>query len=118
MPFKPHYLLVVLTVYWFAALHALPMGGFAPRLTCRCIRTSSAFISPARFHRLEILPPGAHCRHIEIIVTKKDNTIVCVNPKARWIKKVIAQLQSNKRSAGVPISTTTDSINTKLEQRQ
>uniref|UniRef100_A0A4W5Q769 Chemokine interleukin-8-like domain-containing protein n=1 Tax=Hucho hucho TaxID=62062 RepID=A0A4W5Q769_9TELE len=72
---------------------ALPMGGFAPRLKCRCIRTSSAFISPVWFHKMEILPPGAHCSRIEIIITKKDKTIVCVNPEARWINKVIDRLQ-------------------------
>ncbi|NP_001134571.1 C-X-C motif chemokine 13 precursor [Salmo salar] len=118
MLFKPHYLLVVLTLCCFAALHAFPMGGFAPRRTCRCIRTSSAFISPMRFHKLEILPAGSHCSRIEIIVTKKDKTIVCVNPEARWINKVIALLQRNKASAGVPISTTTDGINTIVEQLQ
>nr|XP_046204737.1 C-X-C motif chemokine 13-like isoform X2 [Oncorhynchus gorbuscha] len=95
MPFKPHYLLVVLTLCCVAALHAFPMGGFAPRVTCRCIRTSPAFISPTRFHKLEILPAGAHCSRMEMIVTKKDKTIICVNPEAKWIKKVIARLQSN-----------------------
>ncbi|XP_024293897.1 C-X-C motif chemokine 13 [Oncorhynchus tshawytscha] len=119
MPFKPHYLLVVLTLCCIAALHAFPMGGFAPRLTCRCIRTSPAFISPTRFHKLEILPAGAHCSRMEMIVTKKDKTIVCVNPEAKWINKVIARLQSNtKGSAGVPISTTTDGINIIVEQLQ
>uniref|UniRef100_A0A4W5PTX9 Chemokine interleukin-8-like domain-containing protein n=1 Tax=Hucho hucho TaxID=62062 RepID=A0A4W5PTX9_9TELE len=101
MPFKPHYLLVVLTLCCFAVLHALPMGGFAPRLKCRCIRTSSAFISPVWFHKMEILPPGAHCSRIEIIITKKDKTIVCVNPEARWINKVIDRLQSNNKGSAV-----------------
>ncbi|XP_038839531.1 C-X-C motif chemokine 13-like [Salvelinus namaycush] len=109
MPFKPHYLLVSLTLCWFVALQAFPMNGCAACQKCRCIRTSSAFISPRLFHRIEILPPGAHCRQTEIIVTKKDKAAVCVTPDARWINKVIAKLQrtnKKKRSAELPISTT------------
>ncbi|XP_071260424.1 C-X-C motif chemokine 13-like isoform X1 [Salvelinus alpinus] len=110
MPFKPHYLLVSLTLCWFVALQAaFPMNGCAACQKCRCIRTSSAFISPRQFHRIEILPPGAHCRQTEIIVTKKDKATVCVTPDARWINKVIAKLQrtnKKKRSAELPISTT------------
>uniref|UniRef100_A0A8C7T5K2 Chemokine interleukin-8-like domain-containing protein n=1 Tax=Oncorhynchus mykiss TaxID=8022 RepID=A0A8C7T5K2_ONCMY len=72
---------------------AFPMNGCAACQKCRCIRTSSAFISPRLFHRIEILPPGAHCRQTEIIVTKKDKATVCVTPDARWINKVIVKLQ-------------------------
>ncbi|XP_064867429.1 C-X-C motif chemokine 13-like [Oncorhynchus nerka] len=111
MPFKTHYLLysVSLTLCWFVALQAFPMNGCAACQKCLCIRTSSAFISPRLFHRIEILPPGAHCRQTEIIVTKKDKATVCVTPDARWINKVIVKLQSTnkkKRSAELPISTT------------
>uniref|UniRef100_A0A8C7CBW8 Uncharacterized protein n=1 Tax=Oncorhynchus kisutch TaxID=8019 RepID=A0A8C7CBW8_ONCKI len=42
------------------------MNGCAACQKCRCIRTSSAFISPRLFHRIEILPPGAHCPTIPI----------------------------------------------------
>uniref|UniRef100_A0A8C8D6X4 Chemokine interleukin-8-like domain-containing protein n=1 Tax=Oncorhynchus tshawytscha TaxID=74940 RepID=A0A8C8D6X4_ONCTS len=47
--------------------YSFPMNGCAACQKCRCIRTSSAFISPRLFHRIEILPPGAHCRQTEII---------------------------------------------------
>ncbi|XP_045567972.1 C-X-C motif chemokine 13 isoform X1 [Salmo salar] len=86
-------------------LSTFPMNGCAACQKCRCIRTSSAFISPRLFHRIEILPPGAHCRQTEIIVTKKDKATVCVTPDARWINKVITKLQSSnkkKRSAELP----------------
>ncbi|XP_041756284.1 C-X-C motif chemokine 13 [Coregonus clupeaformis] len=104
MPFKPHYLLVALTLCWFVTLQAFPMIGCAACSKCRCIRTSSDFISPRLYHKIEILTPGAHCRQTEIIITKKDKATVCVTPDARWIKKVISKLQSNnkkKRSADV-----------------
>ncbi|CAB1319260.1 unnamed protein product [Coregonus sp. 'balchen'] len=57
---------------------AFPMIGCAACSKCRCIRTSSDFISPR-------------------LITKKDKATVCVTPDARWIKKVISKLQSNKK---------------------
>uniref|UniRef100_A0A8C8D3G6 Chemokine interleukin-8-like domain-containing protein n=1 Tax=Oncorhynchus tshawytscha TaxID=74940 RepID=A0A8C8D3G6_ONCTS len=88
------------------------MNGCAACQKCRCIRTSSAFISPRLFHRIEILPPGAHCRQTEIIVTKKDKATVCVTPDARWINKVIVKpslstVPTRRREVhNFPISTT------------
>uniref|UniRef100_A0A8C7RFU7 Chemokine interleukin-8-like domain-containing protein n=1 Tax=Oncorhynchus mykiss TaxID=8022 RepID=A0A8C7RFU7_ONCMY len=99
----------------YSAFHSFPMNGCAACQKCRCIRTSSAFISPRLFHRIEILPPGAHCRQTEIIVTKKDKATVCVTPDARWINKVIVKLQRPSLSTvptrgrevqNFPISTT------------
>ncbi|XP_034152518.1 C-X-C motif chemokine 13-like [Esox lucius] len=92
MPFTSTYLLVVLTICSFTLLHAIPMEGFAP-VSCRCIRSSSDFIPPKLFKRMEILPAGAHCRYTEIIITKEDHSTICVSPEAKWINKLIAKLQ-------------------------
>uniref|UniRef100_A0A3P9A1M8 Chemokine interleukin-8-like domain-containing protein n=1 Tax=Esox lucius TaxID=8010 RepID=A0A3P9A1M8_ESOLU len=88
MLFMSHHLLLALTLCSFTVLRAIPMEGFAP-VSCRCIRSSSDFIPPRLFKRMEILPAGAQCRYTEIIITKKDNSIICVTPEAKWINEVI-----------------------------
>lgn len=46
---------------------AFPMDGIATNNKCQCLTTTSAIIPPRLFHKIEILPPGAHCRKIEIL---------------------------------------------------
>lgn len=47
-------------------LLALPMEGFGFN-KCQCVATTSSIISPREFQRIEIVPPGAHCRKTEIL---------------------------------------------------
>ncbi|KAJ8005594.1 hypothetical protein DPEC_G00119560 [Dallia pectoralis] len=101
MLFMSHNLLVALTLCSLTVIQAFPMDDFA-QIKCRCIRTSSNFIPTRQFQRLEIVPAGAHCRYTEIIITKKDNSIVCVTPGVKWIDRVISDLQKkNKRRPSV-----------------
>ncbi|XP_030622215.1 interleukin-8 [Chanos chanos] len=65
------------------------MDGFAFGHKCRCVRTTSSFIHPRQYKKIEILPVGANCRRTEILILKKNNNTVCVNPDAKWVKKVI-----------------------------
>uniref|UniRef100_A0A673WKI0 Chemokine interleukin-8-like domain-containing protein n=1 Tax=Salmo trutta TaxID=8032 RepID=A0A673WKI0_SALTR len=74
-----------------------PNTFYALLVRCRCIRTSSAFISPRLFHRIEILPPGAHCRQTEIIL---PNTLIH-HIGYTLTKKVLSRTQ--KGSSAVPI---------------
>lgn len=46
---------------------AFPMDGIATNNKCQCLTTTSAVIPPRLFHKIEILPPGAHCRKTEIL---------------------------------------------------
>ncbi|KAJ8005529.1 hypothetical protein DPEC_G00118900 [Dallia pectoralis] len=98
MLFMSHNLLVALTLCSFAVIQAFPMEGFAP-IKCRCIQTSPNFVHPRLFKRLEILPAGAHCRYTEIIITKKDNSTVCVAPDEKWINRLVAKLQQKQKRA-------------------
>jgi len=43
------------------------MDGFATNKKCQCLATTSAVIPPRLFQKIEILPPGAYCRKIEIL---------------------------------------------------
>ncbi|KFQ07536.1 Interleukin-8, partial [Haliaeetus albicilla] len=54
-------------------------------LNCRCVKTTSDYISPKRYESIEIRPVGSTCRRTEIRVARK----VCVNPDAPWVKKLL-----------------------------
>ncbi|XP_062307272.1 interleukin-8 [Osmerus eperlanus] len=89
-------LLSILAFCCNISVHAFPEG-FGPTLKCRCIRTTSIPVGPRLIRTIKIETPGASCRHTEIIITKKDNSTVCVNPDERWIQKVISKLQRMKK---------------------
>ncbi|KAJ8268860.1 hypothetical protein COCON_G00114670 [Conger conger] len=62
-------------------------------LRCRCIERHSAFIHPRRILNLEIIPAGAHCERVEVIIMvkggKQENQKVCVDHQAKWVQKLI-----------------------------
>uniref|UniRef100_A0A8C1WMW0 Chemokine interleukin-8-like domain-containing protein n=1 Tax=Cyprinus carpio TaxID=7962 RepID=A0A8C1WMW0_CYPCA len=91
-------LLAATAVCCFTTLCALPMEGFGVN-KCQCVTTTSSVIPSRVFQRIEIVPPGAHCRYTEILITKKDNQIVCIDPAARWINNVITRVMRSKRNA-------------------
>ncbi|NXA40192.1 IL8 protein, partial [Eudromia elegans] len=66
----------------------LEMNG---NLSCRCIKTTSEYISPKRYESLEIRPVGSTCRRTEIIIKLKSSK-VCVNPEALWVKKLLKRI--------------------------
>ncbi|XP_059403906.1 alveolar macrophage chemotactic factor-like [Carassius carassius] len=89
------YLLLAATAsYCFTTLFAFPMEGLGTHRNCQCVTTSTAVIPPRLFQRVEILPPGANCRKTEILITKKDNKVVCIDPKAPWINKFFTRVMS------------------------
>ncbi|XP_050965195.1 interleukin-8 [Labeo rohita] len=98
MSLLSYLLLAATAVYCFTTVFALPMDGFDSNSRCRCVTTTSSVISPRLFQRIEILPPGAHCRKTEILITKKDNKTVCIDPEVQWINKVITRVMRSKRN--------------------
>ncbi|XP_043095059.1 growth-regulated alpha protein [Puntigrus tetrazona] len=82
----------------FTTLCALPMEGFGSN-KCQCVTTTSSVVSAQSFQRIEIVPPGANCRKTEILITKKNNHTVCIDPEALWINKLIVKIMKRKRSA-------------------
>ncbi|XP_056092882.1 alveolar macrophage chemotactic factor [Rhinichthys klamathensis goyatoka] len=98
MSLNSYLLLAAIAVCCFTTHMAFPMDGFATNKKCQCLATTSAVIPPRLFQKIEILPPGAHCRKIEILITKKDNKTVCINPEARWINNIISKVMRSKRA--------------------
>ncbi|KAK2911866.1 hypothetical protein QQF64_027731 [Cirrhinus molitorella] len=99
MSLLSHLLLAAIAVYCITTVFALPMDGFDYSGRCQCVTTTSSRIPTSVFQRIEILPPGAHCRKTEILITKKDNKTVCIDPDAQWINKVITKVMRSKRNA-------------------
>ncbi|XP_072354021.1 interleukin-8-like [Scyliorhinus torazame] len=65
----------------------IPIPGTQGR--CQCPQTSSIPINPRYIKSLKYIPKGSHCETLEIIVTMKNRSRVCVNPIADWVKIII-----------------------------
>ncbi|GCB65518.1 hypothetical protein scyTo_0004808 [Scyliorhinus torazame] len=65
----------------------IPIPGTQGR--CRCPQTSSIPINPRYIKSLKYIPKGSHCETLEIIVTMKNRSMICVNPNANWVKIII-----------------------------
>uniref|UniRef100_A0A8C3BU13 Chemokine interleukin-8-like domain-containing protein n=1 Tax=Cairina moschata TaxID=8855 RepID=A0A8C3BU13_CAIMO len=63
-------------------------------LSCRCVKTTSDYISPKRYESIEIRPVGSTCRRTEIIIKLRTSSKVCVNPEAPWVKKLLKRIAS------------------------
>uniref|UniRef100_UPI00398E4B51 interleukin-8-like n=1 Tax=Pristiophorus japonicus TaxID=55135 RepID=UPI00398E4B51 len=70
---------------------------------CKCTKASSKFIHPRNYQHVDIFPRGSYCRKVEIIITLKNEKIVCVNPQTQWVKRVITLLTES--SEGVELAT-------------
>ncbi|GCC31583.1 hypothetical protein chiPu_0010043 [Chiloscyllium punctatum] len=80
--------LLLTTIVISLAAQGLCMGK-ATHSRCRCAAVISRFISPRKYQHIDIYPQGSFCRKVEVIITLKDGTKVCVNPKSNWVKRVI-----------------------------
>ncbi|XP_071368628.1 interleukin-8-like [Centroberyx affinis] len=103
MPTKP-LLLAALTLCCVLVLHVVPSMS---ELRCRCRQTSATPIPRRSIKKLELMPAGGHCRQVEIIVTKRNGKVVCVDPKPRWIKAFLRSFPEMQRSHQSTTSSTT-----------
>ncbi|MEE6460458.1 hypothetical protein FKM82_000970 [Ascaphus truei] len=61
-------------------------------LRCQCIKVQSAFIHPRLIQNVELIPSGPHCTNVEVIIALKSGELVCVDPKAPWVEKIIKRI--------------------------
>ncbi|KAM6301202.1 interleukin-8-like [Aegotheles albertisi] len=85
------WLLLLLLLSHSAHTAILEVNG---NLNCRCVKTTSDYISSKRYESIEIRPVGSTCRRTEIIIKLKSSGKVCVNPDAPWVKKLLKRLAS------------------------
>ncbi|OCT97305.1 C-X-C motif chemokine 13 [Xenopus laevis] len=94
-----------------AILHCVAGLSLEPRLPggrCKCFKQTYQFIKPNKLTRVEFFPPGRSCPQLECLVTLKNGDIVCVNPKAGWLQRLIAYLkEKNGGKRGVSVANST-----------
>ncbi|NWX93837.1 IL8 protein, partial [Nothoprocta pentlandii] len=66
-----------------------PLAG---ELRCRCVRTVSEVIPPRRLASVELIPEGPHCAVPEVIATTKQGLMVCLNPSAHWVQRIVTRI--------------------------
>ncbi|KAM6268244.1 C-X-C motif chemokine 2-like isoform 1-T1 [Spheniscus humboldti] len=88
------WLLLLLVMSHSARAAILEVNG---NLNCRCVKTTSDYLSPKRYESIEIRPVGSTCRRTEIIIKLKASGKVCVNPDAPWVKKLLKRIASTKK---------------------
>ncbi|KAM9236794.1 alveolar macrophage chemotactic factor-like [Leptosomus discolor] len=61
-------------------------------LSCRCAKTTRAFISPRKYSSIEVRPVGSSCRRLEVVIKLKSLESICVHPDTPWVKKLLQDL--------------------------
>ncbi|XP_072351839.1 uncharacterized protein [Scyliorhinus torazame] len=66
---------------------------------CNCANHISHSIDPNTMKNIEIIPITSHCSRVQVIISLKDGTKICVNPAASWVKPMVDRtLQQHFRS--------------------
>ncbi|CAJ1069795.1 hypothetical protein NQZ68_028215 [Xyrichtys novacula] len=97
---KPLLLLAALTLCCIASLQAFPRQG------CSCRQTLSIPIPLRVIKRIEVIPASGQCRWTEIIVTRRNGSRVCVNPKMEWVNDLLSDVQRKLNSSSSTVSAT------------
>uniref|UniRef100_A0A8C0F641 Chemokine interleukin-8-like domain-containing protein n=1 Tax=Bubo bubo TaxID=30461 RepID=A0A8C0F641_BUBBB len=61
-------------------------------LSCRCAKTTRAFIPPRKYSSIEVRPVGSSCRRLEVVIKLKSLERFCVDPDTPWVKKLLQDL--------------------------
>nr|XP_045362150.1 C-X-C motif chemokine 13 [Camelus bactrianus] len=103
MRFTLGFLLLLLLVCSLSPVHGV-LETLNTDLKCRCMRETIKSY-PIRFiQKLQISPPGNGCPKKEIIAWTKSKSIVCLDPKAKWIQTLIwRMLQRRNASSTSPV---------------
>ncbi|XP_029454755.1 interleukin-8-like [Rhinatrema bivittatum] len=80
-----------------AVTEAISLARMGTELRCHCVKMESRFILPKNLLNVQLIPSGPHCSNTEVIATLKSGLLVCLEPKAPWVKKIIKKiLESSK----------------------
>ncbi|XP_074084554.1 growth-regulated alpha protein-like [Macrotis lagotis] len=60
-------------------------------LRCQCVNTVQG-VSPKTIASLKVIPAGASCANLEVIVTLKKGNRLCLNPEAPGVKKIVEKI--------------------------
>ncbi|CAK6433082.1 unnamed protein product [Pipistrellus nathusii] len=78
------------TILLSASLHAASiLPSRESELRCLCVGTHSVPFHPKYVKELRVIESGPQCDHTEIIVTLENGLLLCLNPQATWVQKVV-----------------------------
>ncbi|XP_076999294.1 interleukin-8 [Tamandua tetradactyla] len=58
-------------------------------LRCLCIKIHSTPFDPRIIKELRVIESGPHCPNSEIIVKLNTDDELCLDPKEKWVQKVV-----------------------------
>ncbi|KAM9382066.1 alveolar macrophage chemotactic factor 2-like [Phaethornis superciliosus] len=61
-------------------------------LSCRCAKTTRAFIPPWKYSSIEVWPVGSSCRRLEVVIKLKSLERLCLDPNTPWVRKLLRDL--------------------------
>ncbi|XP_024609920.1 interleukin-8 [Neophocaena asiaeorientalis asiaeorientalis] len=68
---------------------AAVLSRMSSELRCQCINTHSTPFHPKFIRELRVIESGPHCENSEIIVKLVNGKEICLNPKEKWVQKVV-----------------------------
>ncbi|XP_069486717.1 interleukin-8-like [Ambystoma mexicanum] len=81
-----------------AVTEGMSLARMGTELRCQCINTESRIIHPKQIRTVELIQSGAHCPNVEVIATLTSGQVVCLDPSAKWVEKIIRRiLESSKK---------------------
>ncbi|XP_006142980.1 interleukin-8 [Tupaia chinensis] len=83
--------IALLAVLMFSAAlcEAAVLTRIGTELRCQCIKTHSTPFHPKFIQKLTVIESGPHCAKSEIIVKLTDGRELCLDPKEKWVQKVV-----------------------------
>ncbi|XP_034861451.1 C-X-C motif chemokine 13 [Mirounga angustirostris] len=94
-------LLLMLLVCSLPPVHGV-LEAYNTNLKCKCIQETSGIIPIHHIDKLQILPPGNGCPNKEVIIWKKNKSVLCLNPNLKWTQRLIKILQRKNATSTRP----------------
>ncbi|XP_075045649.1 interleukin-8-like [Mixophyes fleayi] len=79
---------------------AMTLKKSATELRCQCIKLESKQISIKIMEHVDLIPSGPYCKNVEVIITLKTGDLVCVDPSASWVQKIIKRMLESQEKKG------------------
>ncbi|XP_066538076.1 alveolar macrophage chemotactic factor-like [Hoplias malabaricus] len=76
-------------------LFSMTEGGVIKLPKCRCTKTQTTPIRPERILKLVTIPPGLHCKKLQVIATVQIGNLkkeTCLNPEDIWVKEAMKMI--------------------------
>ncbi|XP_029800861.1 interleukin-8 [Suricata suricatta] len=89
MTFKLAIALLAAFMLSAALCEAAVLSRIGSELRCQCIKTHSTPFHPKFIKELTVIDSGPHCENSEIIVKLTNGKEVCLDPKEKWVQKVV-----------------------------